>query len=250
MSERVRKSSAGLYQGLWRMLTGWFAVPEHPPDLPATGGEMVERFRPSPDFLRYLKFRLWVGLTALDGALFLAWIASFFESIWLGLALAPVFLAIAVLPAILAFVAIHLQYDTTWYVLSSRSLRIRRGIWVIRETTITFENVQNVKIQQGPVQRYFGTADVHITTAGGGAAASEEGGHNSRSHVGLIEGASDAGRIRDLILATVRRSGMAGVNDEDHVPSPSSSTIPAWTAEHLQVLREIRDELASVTTTR
>jgi uncharacterized membrane protein YdbT with pleckstrin-like domain len=44
-----------------------------------------------------------------------------------------------------AYIAIHLRYDTTWYVHGDRSLRIRRGIWVIHETTLTFENIQNVK---------------------------------------------------------------------------------------------------------
>ena len=64
--------------------------------------------------------------------------------------------------------AMHLRYDTTWYVLTNRSLRIRRGIWMIHETTITYENVQNVSVNQGPLQRIFGIADVLVQTAGGG----------------------------------------------------------------------------------
>ena len=65
------------------------------------------------------------------------------------------------LPDVFAYVGIHLRYDTTWYVLTDRSLRIRRGILTIHETTISFENVQNVEVRQGPLQRYFGIADVH-----------------------------------------------------------------------------------------
>ena len=76
---------------------------------------------------------------------------------------------ILVAPDVIAYVAIHLRYDTTWYVLTDRSLRIRRGIWIIHETTISFENVQNVEVRQGPLQRYFGIADVIVQTAGGGA---------------------------------------------------------------------------------
>src|SRR5262252_829179 len=77
-------------------------------------------------------------------ALLIAWLAITAASFRIGLLLAPLALAVMVLPDIVAYVAIHLRYDTTWYVLTHRSLRIRRGIWVIHETTITFENVQNV----------------------------------------------------------------------------------------------------------
>ena len=231
-------ASARIYTGLWKVLADWFAVPQEPPDLPAFGGEAVERFRPAPGFLQYLKFRFWLGLTAMDVAFLVAWIATFFYSIWLGIALTPVFIAVAIVPDIVAFVAIHLRYDTTWYVLSSRSMRIRRGIWVIRETTITFENVQNVKLKQGPLQRHYGIADIEVTTAGGGggAATDAKGGHQTNAHTGLLEGVADAERIRDLILTRVRSSRAAGLGDEDH---------QTWTGEHVKVLQEIRDELAN-----
>ena len=67
----------------------------------------------------------------------------------LGVVLALPFLALMVLPDIFAYVGIHLRYDTTWYVLTDRSLRIRRGIMTIHETTISFENVQNVEVRRG-----------------------------------------------------------------------------------------------------
>ena len=227
--------STRFYGGIWRALVDWFSVPDHPPDLPGA----VERFQPSPGFLKYLKFKFWLGLTAMDLAFFVAWIATFFVSIWLGVALAPVFIAVAILPDVVAFVAIHLRYDSTWYVLSNRSLRIRRGIWVIRETTITFENVQHVKVQQGPLQRHYGIADVQVTTAGGGSASGQEGaGQSTSTHVGMIEGVSDAARIRDLIMAKVRQSRAAGIGDEDQ------RSASGWTPNHVGVLREIRDALA------
>src|SRR5207247_118797 len=95
------------------------------------------------------------------------------------------------------------------------SLRIRRGIWLIHETTITFENVQNVEIRQGPLQRYFGIADVHIDTAGGGGEKhAKHGNLTSAGHRGLIEGVADAVGIRDLILARLERSKKAGLGDE------------------------------------
>ena len=75
----------------------------------------------------------------------------------------------------------------------------------IRETTITFENVQNVSMRQGPLQRLFGIANVIVETAGGGQAQEgSSGGQAASAHLGLIEGIDDADRIRDLILQRLR----------------------------------------------
>jgi membrane protein YdbS with pleckstrin-like domain len=245
MSDSPQHAAEWLYHGVWQVLVRWFRVPQQPPDLPARPGETVQRFHPSPGFLRYLKLLFWIGLVALDVWFLLGWIASFFVNPWLGLALAPVFFVVAILPDIVAYVAIHLRYDSTWYVLSDRSLRIRRGIWTIHETTITFENVQDVKIHQGPLQRYYGIADVIVETAGGGGSGKESKKElGVPSHTGLIEGIEDAARIRDLIMARVRQSRAAGLGDEarEHERSRSAAG-PAWTAEHVALLREIRDGL-------
>src|SRR4029450_5644495 len=99
--------------------------------------------------------------------------------------------------------------------MTTRSLRIRRGIWTIHETTITFENVQNVEVNQGPVQRLFGVADVRGDTAGGGGPpAGYDGQAAMNTPRGLIEGVSNAPQIRDLILSRLRRSHFAGLGDE------------------------------------
>jgi membrane protein YdbS with pleckstrin-like domain len=248
VSDSPQQAAEWIYHGVWQVLARWFVVPRHPPDLPARPGATIDRFHPSPGFLRYLKLLFWLGLAVTSLWFLIGWIASFFVSLRLGLALAPVFFAVAVLPNLVAYVAIHLRYDSTWYVLSDRSLRIRRGIWTLHETTITFENVQDVKIQQGPIQRVFGISNVIVETAGGGGSRKKgEGGGTVPSHTGLIEGVDDAARIRDLILARVRQSRTAGLGDEarEH-PGESRPAAPVWTAEHVAVLREIRDGLAEL----
>ena len=55
----------------------------------------------------------------------------------------------------------------------------------VLETTITFENIQNVTVQQGPLQRLFGIADVRVDTAGGGGGGphSQHGGGASMVYV-------------------------------------------------------------------
>lgn len=228
------------YRGIWLILRDWFRVPPEPPTLPAPAGGSLHSFRPSEGFRRYLSFQFWIFLLVLDGAILLAWIALTVAMPVVGLVLAiPMFL-VAVVPDILAYIAVHLRYDTTWYVMSDRSIRLRRGIWIIQEVTITFENIQNVTVAQGPLQRYFGIADVTIQTAGGGGMGAH--GAPLGGHHGIIEGIADAERLRDTILEKVKSSRHAGLGDERHeavhVHAPGSG---AWSEEHVEALRSIRD---------
>jgi membrane protein YdbS with pleckstrin-like domain len=238
VGDHVERASRWIYSGLWAFLVRWFCVPDRPPTLPVAPGDKCEAFQPSEGFLRYLKFKFWVVLTLIDGAILVGWVVIVAVSPLAGAITALPALAIAVLPDVVAYLAIHLRYDTTWYLMTGRSLRIRRGIWIIHETTITFENVQNVEVHQGPLQRWFGIADVLVTTAGGGSAHAGEGKQNvaMTSHQGLIEGISHAPQVRDLILSRLRLSRTAGLGDEkeEHVSGG------AWSAEHLAMLREIR----------
>jgi len=243
MSGRTERASEWVYRGIWGVLARWFKVPEEPPTLPGGAGIGAESFRPAPGFLRYLKFRFWLLLLIIDVAILFVWVVIAVASPIAGAILAIPALAIAVLPDIVAYVAIYLRYDTTWYVVSDRSMRIRRGIWTIHETTITFENVQNVSVNQGPLQRYFGIANVMVQTAGGGSGhGGPHGARTATAHLGLLEGLADATRIRDLIMAKSRATKGAGLGD-DHPQEdgPEASGRGMWTAEHVGVLREIRE---------
>jgi membrane protein YdbS with pleckstrin-like domain len=238
-SGHVERAGRWIYRGIWGILVLWFKVPDRPPSLPVPPGATLDAFRPAEGYLRYLKLWFWLGLVLIDGLIFIGWIAISAASPGWGVILALPALALAILPDIVVYIAIHLQFDTTWYVMTGRSLRIRRGIWTIHETTITFENVQNVEVNQGPVQRLFGIADVRVDTAGGGGRpAGHEGQAAMNTHRGLIEGVSNASQIRDLILSRLRRSRFAGLGDE-HPAMPDSSR--QWSAAHVAVLREIRN---------
>jgi membrane protein YdbS with pleckstrin-like domain len=240
---RESESARRVYGGIWAVLAGLFRVPKEPPGLVAMGAESIESFRPAPGFLDYLKFQFWIFLLLIDGALAVLWLVILVNSPLAAILLAPVFLVVMVVPDLVAYVALHLRYDTTWYVMSGRSLRIRRGIWVIRETTITFENVQNVELKQGPLQRHFGIADLIVQTAGGSGAKPPQG--QTNPHVGRIEGIDDPKRIRDVIMSRVRRSRQAGLGDErtDELPAGRD---PRWTPVHLEALRAIRDQIVAL----
>lgn len=232
MSRTAGKAAAWVYRGLWGVLVELLKVPDQPPNTPPGSGD-VRSLKPSPGFLRYLKFWFWLWLVVFDLAIIGAWVALLIWIPWLGLALAPLAWGVAIIPDIIAYIAIHVRWDTTWYVITDRAVRIRRGVWIIRESTITFENIQNVEVRQGPLQRYFKIADVHIQTAGGGA--SPDATANTQAHHGLLQGIADAHELRELIMSRAALSKTAGLGDE--------ATPAGLSSAHRRVLEEIRDLL-------
>jgi membrane protein YdbS with pleckstrin-like domain len=233
-----------MYHGLWGVLARWFRVPKEPPSLPVRDGELVRSFRPSEGWLRMRKLSFWIVLAIIDGALLAMWLIILFNDRTAALWLALPWLIIMVVPDIIAYFAIHLRYDTTWYVMSERSVRIRRRIWTIEEKTFTFENVQNVEIRQGPMQRYFGVSNLIIQTAGGGVVAGPNGAAMGSPHQGVIEGVHNAQEIRDSIMAKVyaaRGAGLGDSRDED-----SDHAAHGFSPEHLAALREIRELAAAL----
>jgi membrane protein YdbS with pleckstrin-like domain len=242
-SGRVHEACKWCYEGIWGILTPYFKLPKEPPNLPSVEGEEVEYLHPSEAYLRYRKFEFWVLLFIVDIALTAGWIALFVFNPLIGFLVTPLALAIIILPDIVAYIAIHLNYDTTWYVLSDRSMRLRRGVWSLHETTITFENIQNIHVQQGPLQRWFGFSNLTVQTAGGGGGG-EHGAAMSGAHVGILEGLDNAQEVRERILARCGKQAGAGLGEEH----PAESTLHALQESNplaapatLDLLRQIRD---------
>jgi uncharacterized membrane protein YdbT with pleckstrin-like domain len=115
--------------------------------------------------------------------------------------------------------AARLNYEMRWYIVTDRSLRIREGIFGVREMTLTFANIQNIAIRQGPLQRLLGIADVVVHTAGGGSATNHQGhdggGRSGALHTGTLRAVDNAEQVRDLILDRLRHLRDAGLGDPD-----------------------------------
>ena len=62
----------------------------------------------------------------------------------------------------------RLNYLLRWYIISDRSLRIRTGVLSMRELTMTFSNIQEIRVTAGPLQNLLKIADVEVSSAGGG----------------------------------------------------------------------------------
>src|SRR4030095_13686147 len=85
---------------------------------------------------------------------------------------------------------------------------------VVSEATITYANVQDVVISQGPLQRLFKIADLVVHTAGGGSSQGPDKKKGS-SHRGAVAGIENPHEVRDLILARLRAFRDAGLGDPE-----------------------------------
>jgi len=139
--------------------------------------------------------------------------------------------------------AARLNYEMRWYIVTDRSLRVREGIFKVREMTLTYANVQNISIRQGPLQRLLGLADVVVRTAGGGGAADAHG-HESEGggsmHAGTLRAVNNADQVRDFILERLRRLRDSGLGDPDDRQRPVFSGAEALRAAAHELLAEAR----------
>jgi len=150
----------------------------------------------------------------------------------------------AAFKAAVFYVTTRLNYDMRWYVITDRSLLIREGVWIVREITLTFANAQNVRITQGPLQRYFGFSNVEVDTAGGGGGHKES--QSTSPHRAVLRGLDQAAQVRDLVLEQLRKHRTTGLGDpDDHVAGSHLPMDPGTLLEIWDEARKLREALAS-----
>ena len=125
----------------------------------------------------------------------------------------------------------RLDYEMRWYMVTDRSLRLRYGAWRVTESTMSFANIQQVAVSQGPLQRLLGLADVKVQSAGGGGGAAKEGkaSDDDDMHLGLFRHVTNATEIRDLILDRLRHFRQTGLGDPDERAASAASAPPTPT---------------------
>jgi len=243
-------------------------IPIEPPSIPIGSGETIQSFNPDPGWISCRRIQIITKFSlVVFGFLFVTVLwqvldgigksdsTSFMQGILVGLRDTTSYwgraeiavIVLAALSTIVRLLFLRLQYECIWYVVTARSLMIRRGIWVTRETSITYANIQNVTVRQGPLERFFKLSNIVVETAGGGGDSDGKDSEESESHVGLVEGVTNPEEIRSLIMARVRASRTAGLGDESQ-----ASVAPAERHRRrrgpdptrtVQVLMQIRDEL-------
>lgn len=242
---------------LKRLLLRLFKVDERP-EPPPGSPESLRVFRASPRFFGYSLFKWGVGQTlALLGLVGSAIGLRFDEfiaehaagaALWFGFLapLTPFLIVPFVLQLVTSFFVLRLGYEMRWYMLNDRALRIRYGIYSVREQTMTILNVQNMAVKRGPLQRLFGIADLEIRTASG---AGDDDDEESLSR-GLLQGLDNAEELRNVLLASLQQSRDAGLGDPDDrlaaaaLPAALPETGAPSGAEDGSVLAAARELLA------
>jgi membrane protein YdbS with pleckstrin-like domain len=140
------------------------------------------------------------------------------------------------------FLSRRLNYRLRWYIVTDRSLRIRSGVFAVNELTMTYGNIQEIRVSSGPLQHVLGLADVEVQAAGGG------GDNHDSGHVGRFEGLSNATAVRDLIADRVRQYRDSGLGDtlQTTVVSHAHDAEIAAAALMLEEARALRASLVHV----
>ena len=121
---------------------------------------------------------------------------------------------------------------------------------------MTFANIQQITIHQGPLQRLLGISDLQVTTAGGGAHSPMEQGIKQRAgqsmHLGYFHGIDNAEQIRDMMLDRLRHLRDTGLGDPDEIhhaepaaQAPAQSPVLGAARELLTEARALRKVLAN-----
>jgi len=148
------------------------------------------------------------------------------------------FLVLMIIVSVIHLAIVRLNYEKRWYIVTDRSLRVREGVVGVQEMTVTFANIQNISISQGPLQRLLGIANLRVDTAGGaGAAGDSHHGAAQTAHVAWFRGVDNAPQVRELIQSRLRQWKDAGLGDhDDHSPEISAPGDAAM----LAALRDVR----------
>ncbi len=236
-----------------RLLAAVLKVPSRP-DPPAGAPGSLQVFNAAPGYLRY-RLLGWacgqagtaVGLVV--GIQVLSWIPlgplRLVEGVLQLLERLGVATFLLQLP--FSYLVLRLDFRYRWYMVTDTALRIREGVVRVREQTMTFANIQNLSIRQGPLQRLFGIADLEVRSAGGGGDHSGSGEQHTGAadmHLSFFRGVDNAEQVRDLIVDRMRGLRDAGLGDPDEVVRQpvTGGSDRAGVAPALAAARELRAE--------
>ncbi len=190
-------------------------VPPHP-QLPAGSPDSVEVFQSGRNYYT-LCLLAWLGhnLLLLMFFAFLYMVGSklsprlpeWARQLWQTAQLLAGFFFLA--HAVFTFYAQRLDYTLRWYIITDRSLRIRTGVFYIDELTMTFSNIQDIRVTAGPLQNFLKLADVEVHSAGGGSGG-------GGGHIGRFENVSNANEIRELLVERLRAYRDSGLGESTH----------------------------------
>lgn len=148
------------------------------------------------------------------------------------------------IPLMIIVLPITDWYYTKYYknlrvILTSRDLKVHRGILVKEVKTIPLEKITDLRVYQGPIMRWMGLKGLAVETAGQ---------TNQAGALVSIIGIEDTDQFRDTALN--QRDRITDQDDESSAsaasPAPAASGAPTKNGAMLETLTDIRDTLKRI----
>jgi membrane protein YdbS with pleckstrin-like domain len=202
-----------------------------PPHLPE-GSSLVRTLGPSENWLSYRYLAALLGLLSQFVGTGLGAIALSTQFGKWGLLFAAVLVLVQVLSVGFALVVVRVDYDLRHYLVGDRSLRVAQGSWTRSEATLSYANVQNIEVMQGPLERVFGFKSLIISTAG-----SESRPGAPQSHIVRLVGLENAEQVQHLIMGMLKKHRDAGLGE----PTAAVTLSPSALNEILAAAEQLRE---------
>jgi membrane protein YdbS with pleckstrin-like domain len=129
----------------------------------------------------------------------------------------------------LALVTTRVDFELRHYLVGDRSLRVAQGAWKREEVTLSYANVQNLEVNQGPLERIFGFKSLTISTAGADATPG-----NENSHLVTMVGLTDADELRALILGMLKQQRDSGLGEPGLAPPVAAAGLSLARLEEIK----------------
>lgn len=204
-----------------------------PPHLPE-GSALVRHLRPSSSWLAYRYLQVLFGLLNQFigvGVMAVVLVTKLGKG---GVLLALLLAVIELFVVGFALVVARVDYDLRHYLVGDRSLRVAQGAWRREEVTLSYANVQNIEVLQGPLERLFGFKSLTVSTAGSDGSPQDD-----ASHLVTLVGLENADELRELILGMLRQHKDSGLGET--VPKPSAALDVARLIEIRDAAVALRD---------
>lgn len=200
-----------------------------PPHLPE-GSSLVRSLKPTEKWLAYKYIRTMLGF--LQPFIFtgLAVVPGMAKLKGWAIVIALLAVVLELISLAFALVTARVDFELRHYLVGDRSLRVAQGAWTREEVTLSYANVQNIEVTQGPLERLFGFKSLTISTAGADTTPGAE-----NSHLVTLVGLDQADEVRQLILGMLKHQRDSGLGE------PVAPTAPARAALPLERLREIKE---------
>ena len=197
------------------------------PHLPE-GSSLVRSLKPSEKWLAYRYLQTLFGFLNQFVGVGIAVIALVAKFRGWGFLIAAGIFAVEFFLIGLALVTTRVDFELRHYLVGDRSIRVVQGAWTREEVTLSYANVQNLEVNQGPLERFFGFKTLTISTAGAGETAPGQ----ENSHLVTLVGLQDADELRALILGMLKQHKDAGLGE------PVAATSLGFSMARLVELKE------------